>query len=42
VLTKAVAMETMPKRSVVAGMNQPGPMTLQRMVEGISKMMYEM
>lgn len=30
----------MPKRSVRSGMNQPGPMILQRISEGISKTMY--
>lgn len=40
--TKAVAMEQIPKPSVVAGKNQPGPMILQRIVAGISKIMYEM
>lgn len=38
-LTKAVQMETMPKRRVVMGRNQPGPIALQAIVAGISKRM---
>lgn len=42
VCTNAVPREQMPNPSVVAGRNHPGPMTLQQIVAGISKMMYEM
>lgn len=41
VCTKAVPIEQMPKPNVVAGRNHPGPMILQQIVAGISKMMYE-
>ncbi len=40
--TKAVQTETMPKPSEMAGMNQPGPIHLHMMLEGISNRMYEM
>jgi len=39
---KAVQIERIPKPKVMPGMNQPGPIHLQAMFEGISKMMYEM
>jgi hypothetical protein len=35
--TKAVPSEQMPKPKEIAGIYQPGPMTLQRMFEGIYK-----
>ena len=35
-------METSPNASEVAGRNHPGPIHLQAIVAGISKMMYEM
>lgn len=38
-VTKAVQVVRMPKPSVVAGMNHPGPTYLQSKLEGISKMM---
>lgn len=38
-VTKAVQVVSMPKPSVVAGMNHPGPTYLQSKLEGISKMM---
>jgi hypothetical protein len=39
--TKAVTSEAMPKPREMAGMNQPGPIHLHAMLDGISKMMYE-
>lgn len=36
-VTKAVQMVRMPKPTVVAGMNHPGPMYLHRALQGISK-----
>lgn len=36
-LTKAVPTVVTPNSNVVRGMNQPGPMCLQRSVVGISK-----
>lgn len=40
--TNAIQIEAMPNMKVVAGMNHPGPIFLQEMLHGISKMMYEM
>jgi hypothetical protein len=37
VWTNAVPSEEMPKPSEIMGMNQPGPIHLQAMLEGISK-----
>ena len=37
--TYAVPIDAIPKPSVVNGMNQPGPMNLQSMFAGISKIM---
>jgi hypothetical protein len=37
--TKAVQMEQIPKPSEMLGMNQPGPIHLQAMLDGISKIM---
>ncbi len=36
-VTKAVQMVRMPKPTVVAGMNHPGPMYLHSALQGISK-----
>jgi hypothetical protein len=37
--TKAVQMEQIPKPREIDGINHPGPIHLQAMFEGISKMM---
>jgi hypothetical protein len=42
VLTKAVAMDAMPKSNVDIGRNHPGPIHLQHRLQGISKRIYEM
>jgi len=41
-LTKAVQIEQIPNIKEMIGMNHPGPIHLQAMFDGISKMIYEM